>query len=112
MDEILNHLEYDVLFKSGSVVAFLEELAVRENLPEIIIAEPRLRDLPDISIFKHLKYHYPNTLLVAYSADNSEWNIQTALAAGADTFIVKGCSLNELEDALYELRLTAKDKII
>jgi DNA-binding NarL/FixJ family response regulator len=97
MDEILSHLEYDVLFQSGSGVAFLEELAVRDELPEIIISEPRLRDLPDISIFRHLKFHYPNTLLVAYSADNSEWTIETSISEGADTFIEKGCSLHELQ---------------
>jgi len=103
MDEILTHLDYDVLFKSGSGVAFLEELAVREELPEIIISEPRLRDLPDISIFRHLRFHYPNTLLVAYSADNSEWTIETAINEGADTFIEKGCSLHELQISLVTL---------
>lgn len=108
MDEILTHLYYEVMFKSGAGVAFLEELAVRDEIPEIIISEPRLRDLPDISIFRHLKFHYPGTLLVAYSADNTEWNIENAISEGADTFIEKGCSLHELQTTLATLTAVSR----
>jgi DNA-binding NarL/FixJ family response regulator len=104
MHESLTKLDYHVLIKSSESILFLEELADAERLPDIIISEPRLNDLPDISIFRHLRFHYPSAILVAYTSPDSEWNMQTASREGAHAFLEKGCSLHELQLTLDALK--------
>jgi CheY-like chemotaxis protein len=104
MEEILIHLGYEVYFKSGTGLDFIEQLALADDPPDIIISEVQVDDLRDISLFRHLRYHYPSVRLLAFSADNSEWNMQTAKADGAHAFLEKGCSLLELQDMLEQLR--------
>jgi DNA-binding NarL/FixJ family response regulator len=82
---------------------FIENLATCETPPGIIISEIQLTDLPDVSLFRHLKYHYPEVKLLAFSADSSIWTTDMAMQEGADAFLEKGCSLQELQKVLHEL---------
>lgn len=103
LEEILGHLEYEVILRSGETLDFIEQLAVSEEQPAIIISEVQLNDMPDVSMFKHLSFHYPEIKLLAFSADNSEWAVDTALQEGAHAFLQKGCSLHEMETILDEI---------
>ena len=103
LEEILSHLEYDVILKSGETLDFIEQLAVSEEQPAIIISEVQLGDMPDVSMFRHLSYHYPEIKLLAFSADNSEWAVDTAMQEGAHAFLQKGCSLQEIQIILDEI---------
>jgi DNA-binding NarL/FixJ family response regulator len=103
LEEILGHLEYEVILKSGETLDFIEQLAVSEEHPTIIISEVQLNDMPDVSMFKHLSYHYPEIKLLAFSADNSEWAVETVMQEGAHAFLQKGCSLMEIQMILDEI---------
>ena len=98
--EVLSHLNYNILFKSGSAIDFIEMLATAEEQPDIIIAEVQLYDLQDISLFRHLRYHYPGIKLLAFSADDTERTVELVLQEGADAFLAKGCSLQQIQHAL------------
>lgn len=101
--EILNHLNYQVLIKAGNALDFIEQLAMTDDQPDIIISEVQLTDLPDISLFRHLRYHYPEAKLLAFSADDSNWTVDMVRQEGADAFLEKGCSLQTLQQILDDL---------
>ncbi|RYY17390.1 MAG: response regulator transcription factor [Chitinophagaceae bacterium] len=101
--EVLTHLNYNVIIRSGNAFDFIELLATADEHPDIIISEVQLNDLQDISMFRHLRYHYPETKILAFSADGSEWTIETALKDGADAFLEKGCSLHNLQQVLSQI---------
>jgi len=101
--EILIHLNYNVILKSGSALEFIELLATSEEQPHIIISEIQLNDLRNVSLFKHLRHHYPGVKLVAFCADDSEWTINHVHREGADAFIAKGCSLSNLQETLGKI---------
>jgi DNA-binding NarL/FixJ family response regulator len=103
LEEILTHLDYDVVIKSGDTLGFIECLALSEQSPDIILSEVELDDLQDISLFRHLRHHYPGTKILAFSADNTEWTIKTALREGAHAFLEKGCSLQSLQTTLARI---------
>ena len=100
LSEVLTYLNYEVIIKSGETLDFIELLATTDRLPDIIISEVQLNDLPGISLFRHLRHHYPETRLLAFSADDSEWTIQLALEEGAYAFLEKGSSLQKLQQVL------------
>lgn len=106
LEEILTHLNYDVIIKSGDTLDFIEQLAECQQHPSIIISEVNLIDLPDVSMFRHLRHHYPEIKLIAFSADNSAWTIDTVMKEGALAFLQKGCSLQELQVLLEEINST------
>jgi len=101
--EILIYLNYDVIIKSGSAFEFLGLLAASEKLPNIIISEVKVEDHQHVSLFRHLRYHYPDVRLVAFSADDSEWTVDHVRREGADAFIPKGCSLINLQETLLKI---------
>jgi two-component system invasion response regulator UvrY len=101
--EVLTHLNYHIIIKSGNAVDFIEMLATAEELPHIVISEVQLNDLDGISIFRHLRLHYPEIKLLAYSGDDSEWTVDLVLKEGADAFLEKGCSLQQLQHELYRI---------
>jgi two-component system, NarL family, invasion response regulator UvrY len=101
--EVLAHLNYQIIIKSGNSVEFIEKLAMAEELPDIIISEVQLHDIEDISIFRHLRLHYPEIRLLAYSGDDSEWTVDLVLKEGADAFLEKGCSLQQLQYELHRI---------
>ena len=101
--EVLTHLNYHIIIKSGNAVDFIEMLARAEELPNIVISEVQLNDLDDISVFRHLRLHYPEIKLLAYSGDDSEWTVDLVLKEGADAFLEKGCSLQQLQQELHRI---------
>ena len=101
--EVLTYLNYQIIIKSGNAVDFIEMLATADELPHIIISEVQLNDLEDISIFRHLRLHYPEIKLLAYSGDDSEWTVDLVLNEGADAFLEKGCSLQQLQHELHRI---------
>ena len=101
--EVLGHLNYQIIIKSGKALDFIELLATAEELPDIIISEVQLNDLNDISLFRHLRHQYPEIKLLAYSGDDSEWTVDQVLKEGADAFLEKGCSLQELQNVLHQI---------
>ncbi|HTE25022.1 response regulator [Flavitalea sp.] len=103
LGEVLTHLNYQVVIKSGNALDFIELLATADQLPHIIISEVQLNELQDISLFRHLRLHYPEIKLLAYSGDDSEWTVDLVLKEGADAFLEKGCSLQELQLVLHQI---------
>jgi DNA-binding NarL/FixJ family response regulator len=104
--EVLTYLNYDVIIKSGNTLDFIELLAMSDQQPDIIISEVELNDLEDISLFRHLRYHYPGIKLLAFSGDDSEWTVDLIFQQGADAFLQKGSSLQKLQQVLYSLCCT------
>jgi DNA-binding NarL/FixJ family response regulator len=101
--EVLTHLNYDVIIKSGNTLDFIELLATADQQPDIIISEVQLNDLPDVSLFRHLRHHYPEIKLLAFSADDSEWTVDLVLQEGANAFLQKGSSLQRLQQVLESI---------
>ena len=110
LEEIMIHLNYEIVARSGDSLDFIEQLAMLENTPDAIISETQLTDLPDISLFRHLKFHYPEVPILAFSADDTMYSVDLALAEGADGFLEKGCSLQQLQERLVEI--TMKNLIV
>lgn len=103
LEEILSHLNYEVVIQSGDPLDFIEELALADQSPDIILSEVVFEDMEDISLFRHLRHHYPGTKILAFSADNTEWSIKNALREGAHAFLEKGCSLYSLQASLARI---------
>lgn len=101
--EILIYLNYEVVIKSGNTLDFIEQLAMTDDPPQVIISEIELSDVRGLSIFRHFRFHYPEVKLLAFSVDDSEWSVDLALEQGADLFLRKGCSLKSLQQALESI---------
>jgi DNA-binding NarL/FixJ family response regulator len=103
LEEILIYLNYSVIIKSGDPLEFIEQLALSDDAPDIILSEVELNDMQDISLFRHFRHHYPGVKILAFSADDTEWTVQNVLQEGAHAFLEKGCSLQSLQDMLANI---------
>ncbi len=90
------------------VVAEAEDAAsalelVAELLPDIVIADIRLRGSSGIELAKAINRTYPQVKVIALSAFSFDQYVRAMLKAGAKGFLLKDASGQELIRAIHEV---------
>lgn len=84
-------------FDNGrDVVAWARE----GNGADVFVIDMRLPGLSGTATISALRRHVPDSRILAFSASAQEESVRSALAAGADGYLLKESSLNELTSAI------------
>jgi DNA-binding NarL/FixJ family response regulator len=73
---------------------------VRDGQPDVVLMDARMPQMDGLEATRQIKGHWPQVRIVVVSMYASHW--AEALAAGADAFLVKGCPVGDLLDAILE----------
>ncbi|MCF8359988.1 MAG: response regulator transcription factor [Prolixibacteraceae bacterium] len=68
--------------------------------PDVLFVDIELPKITGIEITKEVKKLYPEIKLIILSADKSEYSITTAIKAGADGYLHKDTSIEEIKNAI------------
>ena len=79
------------------------EVHIRENTPDLIFLDNHLPDGQGVKIIDKLKAEYPATRIVVISAHDSASDQQRALKNGADLFISKPFTRDQVKGAVRTL---------
>jgi CheY-like chemotaxis protein len=94
-------LEEEGFLVVGRAVDGVEALAMARALgPDVIVLDVRMPRLGGLEAARQLRPDAPDVRLVILSAYDDPTLLQEARAVGASAFLVKGCSLDELIDAI------------
>ena len=88
-----------LLFTAKNGQHFLQQLNKQKEVPDIVIADIRMRIMDGCSLAYYIKFHLPQIKLIAFSGYLEPMVINTAFASGFDAYIAKG---NGWETALQE----------
>jgi len=69
--------------------------------PDVIMMDYHQQENLDLKDIKSIKKHSPKTNIMVLSADNNRENISQALSFGANSFLTKQCSKEEITNAIY-----------
>lgn len=96
--EVLDDAGIDVI---GQAADGVEGVALaRSSQPDAILLDIRMPNLDGLAAGRQVRATDPNVRLVFFSAYDDPTLKQEAHAIGVSTFLVKGCPLGEIVDAL------------
>ena len=70
--------------------------AIRENTPDILLLDLSMPKMNGLEVIKVLKKRYPDLKILVLTIHNTEEYIHTALKAGANGYVLKDASFDEL----------------
>jgi DNA-binding NarL/FixJ family response regulator len=98
LSELLREVGFDVVGRAGDGV---EGVSLAQSLsPDVILLDVRMPRMGGIDAAREILSHLPNIRIVMLSAYDDGSLKTEAQAAGASTFLVKGCPLAELVAAV------------
>jgi len=86
--------EVEVVGTAGTLAAAAE--LVKQHHPDVLILDLELPDGSGLDALGTLRAISPRTRIVVFSAYDGEERVGTALALGADSYVIKGTSSDEL----------------
>ena len=96
--QILEDEGFDVV---GAAADGLEAIAIAERLrPDAVVLDVRMPGLDGIEVARRIRPIDARMRLVMLSAYDDATLQREAVDAGANTFLIKGCPLSELVDAM------------
>jgi len=96
--EVLNDAGMTVVGEASDGLEGVE--LARTSQPDAILLDIRMPKLDGLGAGRQIRAADPNVRLVFFSAYDDPALKQEAQAVGASTFLVKGCPLDEIVDAL------------
>ena len=98
LTQILADVGFEVV---GTAGGGLEAIALAESLrPDAVVLDVRMPGVDGIEAARRIRPLDPHVRLVMLSAYDDATLQREAAEAGANTFLVKGCPLSELVDAM------------
>jgi len=89
-----------VLFQAENGQECLERIIEDKLVPEVCLLDVNMPVLNGFDTAKSLRYKYPDMKILAFSMNNDEKNIVGMLRSGANGYITKGGSPEELKKAI------------
>ena len=96
-----NNNNYEVVGKFNA--ANLALLKINDNKPHVILMDINMPVMDGIEATHVVKEHFPETKVLIMSMHDKEGYIQNALQAGADGYVLKNTSQEEMELALLRI---------
>ena len=74
--------------------------SVRENRPDVILMDIRMPKMDGVQCTKIIKENYPDIKIIILTTFDDDEFVFNALKNGASGYLLKGVSMDELEDAI------------
>ena len=100
--EVLNHLGYKVTIEASNGKELLEMLK-KTVMPSICILDIHMPEMDGFETCSHLRIHYPDIRILAFSTDNTDASVSKMLSCGAHGFLEKGGSLEDISRSLNSI---------
>lgn len=94
--------EFSVVGTAGSIAAARAELDRIQ--PEIVVVDLQLPDGDGATLIRALRAARPSVVLLVFTVFGDESRVIRAIEAGADGYLLKGCTGDELLHALHQAR--------
>ena len=90
--------EVSVIGTANDGVSILD--IINKKQPNILLTDIRMPKMDGITLTKTLKKQYPNIKVIAFSMYNQDEAVQQMLEAGANGYILKNATLEEVRKAI------------
>ena len=95
---ILEDEQFDLVGMFSNAESFLNDVSFIK--PEIVLMDIDLPGMSGIEAIAHVKANYPATKIIVLTVHDSEENIFNSLKAGADGYLLKKNSLENLSESI------------
>jgi len=102
--EILTSLDCDVLFDVDNGKELVDHLRAAIEKPDLCIFEIDMPELNGYETVRMVKEQWPDMNVLILSSHNNVYSMVKLLCDGADGFLLKSCSLDELREAIISLQ--------
>jgi DNA-binding NarL/FixJ family response regulator len=92
--------DYQICFSFSSINDFIEQQNTITIIPEIILLDINMPGISGIEGIAYLKKKFPKATIVMLTAYERKEFIHKALEHGANGYLIKGTSLNEIKKSL------------
>lgn len=99
----LNLLGFNVVLEAENGKEFLDKLSLLQVLPDLCLLDINMPVMDGFEAARALKQHWPCIKILFFSMHNSKAFVTKALQLGADGFLSKDASFDELNQALKRL---------
>ncbi len=96
-----NEKDFTVLGTAGNgreAIAFIEQ-----NAPDLVLMDIRMPEMDGIESTKEIKSRWSEILIMMLTTFNDEQNIRLALQAGAEGYLLKSSSVNNMAEQIRAL---------
>jgi DNA-binding NarL/FixJ family response regulator len=100
---IENFKQFDVLYECENGKVLLEKLALKKNIPDIVLLDISMPIMDGFTTAEWLRDHHPQILVMALSMQDDEQSLIKMVKAGAKGYLLKNVHPIELEKALNAL---------
>jgi DNA-binding NarL/FixJ family response regulator len=97
---------FELLTDAGNGREFLETLAQLEHLPDIVLVDLDMPEMNGVELNEILHSRYPAIKTIILSVFNQERFISRMIDAGANGYLEKNCSIEELVTAVNTVHKT------
>ena len=91
--------EFQVIAQFSHAEQLLE--SIRNNIPDVILMDIKMKGIDGIACAEILKRNFPGIRIIMLSMYNQESVIRDAIAAGANGYLIKNASKDEIIEAIY-----------
>lgn len=77
--------------------------SVRRNRPDVILMDVRMPKMDGVQCTKVMKENYPDIKIIILTTFDDDEYVYNALKFGADGYLLKGDSMDEMVDAIWDV---------
>lgn len=100
---IENFKQFEVLYECENGKVLQEKLAIKKNIPDIVLLDISMPIMDGFETAKWLKENHPHVLIMALSMQDDEQSLIKMIKNGANGYLLKNVHPAELEKALDAL---------
>jgi DNA-binding NarL/FixJ family response regulator len=100
---IENFKQFEVLYECENGKVLQEKLAIKKNIPDIVLLDISMPIMDGFETAKWLKENHPQVLIMALSMQDDEQSLIKMIKNGANGYLLKNVHPAELEKALDAL---------
>lgn len=100
---VLERIGLNVIFQANDGADLVEKLGSVNAMPDICLLDLEMPGMNGIEAAKIVKNDWPNLKILGYSSCTDEIMIINMIKSGADGFLSKNCSIDELRCAIMHM---------
>jgi DNA-binding NarL/FixJ family response regulator len=102
MKSCLSMLEYPVILEAENGKVLIEKLDP-SMLPDVCLIDINMPEMNGYETASYLKHNWPSVKVLMYSMNDEVRTRDKAFQSGADGYLVKPSTMDEIEDAIEKL---------